>query len=238
MATNLPGGICVALYDVCLVRAGRLDASCAPIAGVNAGLIMESIVSLQASPNIKQNPDIVQEDGCGRTCFKLSFCDQIQGWNLTGDLCYSDYEAAELLFGGTLILGAGTFATKSIGYATPDDSGACPNPISFEVVTKAGGAGVGACSPAAAVPPYVGHIFPRTFLTLGQRTFQKGMITTAFTGKSESNPNWGHGPFSDWQTYATGAFPANSGYVQVGYGALPLAGLAAQCGYQVTPAIT
>lgn len=240
MASNIPGGVCVAQYDVCLLRAGRLQSTCGPTYAANAGILTSSIVSMTATPEIEEGATVEQKNGCGDIVFTVIKCDKVKRWNLSGELVFADVEAMELLFGGSLILGAvgGTFAGKAIGYAAPGPDDSCNNGVALEVVTKSGAGGAGACQVSGAgseYPAYTGHIFPRALMTLGERQFAEGAIRVAFTGKAEANPNYGEGPWGDWSTVAAGTFPSSSGYVQIGYEALPVPnGFTVSCGYQDT----
>jgi hypothetical protein len=239
MASNLPGEQCVANYDVCLLRAGRLASTCGPLYQQNAGLVTDSIVSMTATPEIEEGTPVEQKNGCGDLVFSVNKPDILKSWTLAGVLAFADVEAMELLFGGSLILGAtgGPFSTKAIGYAAPGKSAAQSNGVALEVVTKAGSGAGGACQVSGAgsdYPAFTGHIFPKALLTLGERNFQEGIITVAFTGKAEGNPNYGEGPFGDWSDTADGDFPEDSGYVQIGYDELPTTGLTVKCGYQNT----
>lgn len=242
MVTNLAGGVCIGHYDVCYLRVGRLSATCAPLYGANNGVITVGLVDMTASAEIREGADVEQVNGCGRTLFKVAKQDKVLRRNLTGTIGTWDYELLELLFGGTLILGAaGTNgAGKVIGWAEPSADSADRNPVSLEVIVKNAAEGEGACSSASSArPAYTGIIFPKVFATLGDYVANEGPHVVNFTGSAENNPNYISGPFRDWDNNAVTVFPTTSPMVFTGYDETTdfLNGLTdGRCGYQTTPA--
>lgn len=240
MASNLAGATCIGNYDLCVVRAGRLSATCAPVYGANNGIITAAFVTVDAAAEVEDNADVEQKNGCGAFMFKVAKQDKVKARNLSGTIGLHDWEMCELLFGGTLILGAvgSSYAGEVIGWAEPGPNSADRNPITFEVITKVAGQGVGNCATSTGVfPQYTGWIFPKVFLTFGDRSFAEGAQVINFTGVSEPNPAYFTGPFRDWDNASQTVFPTDSPMVAVGYETLPLNGLsAATCGYQTTPA--
>lgn len=228
MPSNLAGSICIGQYNACLLRIVRLNSTCTPLAGGTDRVVTTALVNMTATPDIEEATLFEPKNGCGDICWTAETCDKIKRWNLSGEFCYTDFEMMELLFGGSLVLGAaaGPYAGRVIGYAAPSTSNACNNGVGIEVFSQTSGAGVGACSTAATpFPGYIGHIFPRVKFTLGERTFENDVARVQFTGIATANPNYTN-PWTDYP--GAGAFPGTSGYVQVGYAALPTG---ARCGY-------
>jgi hypothetical protein len=242
MVTNLAGDVCIGHYDVCYLRVGRLGPTCAPLYGANNGVITVGLVDLTASAEIREGADVEQTNGCGRTMFKVAKPDKVISRSLTGTIATWDYELLELLFGGTLILGAaGTNgAGKVIGWAEPSADSADKDPVVVEVIVKNAAEGEGACTSAAEDRPlYTGVIFPKVFATLGDYTANEGPHVVNFTGSSENNPNYGSGPWRDWDDASATVFPGDSPMVFVGYDDIDVFLNGAEdgsCGYQETPA--
>lgn len=242
MATNLAGDVCIGHYDVCYLRVGRLSSLCAPEYGDNNGVITVGIVNLDATAEIREGADVEQTNGCGRTMFKVTKQDKVISRTLSGTIATWDYELLELMFGGTLIIGAvGTNgAGKVIGWAEPSAESADRNPVALEVIVRNAGEGEGACTSTAEDRPlYTGVIFPKAFLTLGDYNANEGPHVVNFTGNAENNPNYGSGPWRDWDDASATVFPGDSPMVFVGYDDTDafLNGLEdGQCGYQETPA--
>lgn len=245
VATALAGSQAIGQYDLCVVRIGRLNSDCTPVYGTNAGIITAAYVDLTASPELKQANNIELENGCGDTLVNVTRVDRVKFRNLSGTIGLFDYEMFELMFGGSLIHGkvGADYAGEVIGWAEPGLGDAEPSAVAFEVITRNTAQGLGSCQSTGSTtdyPAYTGYIFPKARFTLGDRQFGQGGAQIAFTGKSENNPNYGSGPWRDWDDTAAEVFPANSPMVIVGYDTLAnvLAGVvtAARVGYVTTPA--
>ena len=246
MATALAGSQAIGQYDVCILRAGRLNADCSPYYGSNGGIITAGIVDMTASAELKAGANVELENGCGELLLNVAKRDRVKFRNLSGSFGLFDYEMMEILFGGHLIHGAaGTdFAGEVIGWGEPGIDDDDPNPCVLEVIVKNAGKGLGACqTPGSSTdyPTYTGYIFPKCALTFGERSFAQGGQTLTFTGKSEQNPNYGSGPWRDWDNTAAEVFPTTSPMVMVGYdnlaAILATSGLSeARVGYVSTPA--
>lgn len=238
MSTNLAGDVAIGKYDLCYLRAGRLDASCYPVYGTNGGVITSAITSMTASAEIETGATNDFKNGCGTILTTVKKADKIKRRNLSGVLTLWDYELFELLFGGTLIYGKNTYSGKVIGWAEPGANSATKNPVVLEVITQAAGEGEGSCAATGGALPYQGHIFPKSQLTVADVAFAEGVITVNFTGSSENNPNYGSGPWRDWDEYSATVFPTDSAMVNIGYSDVPLASdtFEVRSGYQDTPA--
>lgn len=243
MATALAGGQAIGQYDVCVMRVGRLGADCAPVYGANGGIITMALVDATASPELRTGEPAELENGCGEFLVNVQRQDKVKSRTLSGTLGLFDWEMFEIMFGGSLVIGAaGTdYSGEVIGWAEPGPDSADRNPVVVEFIVKNAAKGLGACQTPGSTtdyPAYTGYIFPKCTLTLGERAFAKGVHTVTFTGKSEPNPNFGSGPWRDWDNMAgVGTFPTGSPMVTVSYDVLPLNGLsAADVGFVSTPA--
>lgn len=242
MATNLAGGVCIGHYDVCVMRVGRLSALCAPMYGADNGVISATIVNLTASPEIETGAEVIQKNGCGAFLVNLKKQDKIKRRNLTGVIGLHDYELFELMFGGGVLHGAAglPWAGEVSGYAEPGPDSEDKDPVSFEVIVRNTIEGQGSCSAEGETSPtYTGYIFPKCFFVRGDVETLEGIQVVNFTGTSEPNPAYFTGPFRDWDDYSAEAFPDYSCMVEIGYDAIPLAGLAdPTCGYRTTPSVS
>ena len=246
MTTALAGAQSIGQYDLCLFRVGRLNADCSPFYGANGGIITAGVIDMTASAEIKAGATVELENGCGDLLVNVAKRDKVKWRNLSGNIGLFDYEAMEIMFGGSLIHGkSGTdFAGEVIGWAEPGVDDADPNPCVLEVIVKNAAKGLGACQTtgsASDYPAYTGYIFPKCQLTFGERSMAAGGQTWSFTGKSENNPNFGSGPWRDWDNTAAEVFPSGSPMVIVGYdnlaAILSTSGLSApRSGYVATPA--
>jgi hypothetical protein len=237
MATNLAGDICIGQFNVCLLRAARLDADCKPSGGVDSGIITPGIVNMTASPDIEEGTVFEPKNGCGKIAWTYEEPDVVKRYNLSGNFIFHDWEMMELLFGGNVINGrsGGPYPGKVIGYARPRFDDPPTTGVYIEVITKNSGEGVGDCtSETGGFPPYTGHIFGKVRLTPGERSFENDVAQVAFTGKATSNPNLFDGP---WNDYPGAGYAPNSPYFEVGYSQAEYEAIEAlaRCGYQTLP---
>ena len=218
MPTQLPGdGICIGSHSVCLLRAARLNPDCSPEGGDSSGIITTAIVTLTATPDVQDDTNFEPESGCGDLLWTYSKLGKVRRYNLTGSLGYHDWEAMQLLFGGTNLIGNGSsgFDGEVIGWAQSNYTEADPPNVYLEIFTPNVGAGVGECATDAVdFPSYSGHIFGKARLRPDAATYERAERMMTFTGVAESNPNLGTGPWEDYP--ATGTIP-NSPYFTVAY---------------------
>lgn len=243
MATNLAGDDCIGLYDACYLRVGRLSATtCAPQYGQNNGIISGGLITHTSSPVLDEPEEIAPKTGCGRVAFTIQKQSKVKSRTITGSMIFWDYELFEIMFGGTVVLGAvgQNGAGKVIGWQEPDYNAVDRAPCSFEVISRVAGEGQGACgSPASDRPLWTGVIYPKCFFNVGDVEWGEGEHVVNFTGTAQSNPNYGSGPFRDFDNVAVAPVRNDTCMVLVGYDSESefLNGeAAARCGYQTTPA--
>lgn len=235
MASNLAGGYCISQAKVCRLRVARLSAACAPVAGADSGAVTAGILTMTRAAEISEGTEYEFKNGCGEIIAQAKDADRIKWFNLTGELQVMDYELLEIMFGGSLITAdAGEdFAGNTIGYCRPSGSDT-PDAVSLEIWTSVIIGTSGGCSSDAAAPQYVRHVFPRVVMVEGDRTFEDGTGTIAFTGRAYENPAWGNGPWNDFP----GIYPActNSAHFEFIETDLPANVVSGGCGYVTVPA--
>lgn len=228
MATALDE--CVGQYQVAAVRAVRLDATCAPVAGTNNVIATSALITLSASPEIEEGDEFEPKGASGQICWSVKDCDRIKRWNLDGEFCTFDYELIEMMTGASLLTGAamGTYDMKTTGIAHSGLNAACPNGVQLEVWTRTA-VGTGTCGAGSAFAPYVRHLFPKVIITPGDSTFENDAMTFAFTGRSEPNSEWTD-LNTDWPALELPS-ALDSGYLQAWDEAIPTLA----CGYTDVP---
>jgi hypothetical protein len=173
--------------------------------------------TFQSSPDIEEGVRIEPKNACGEIVYTYEGANLVKRHNLSGELYFFDPEAAFVMFGGEVLLGAsaGDYAGKAIGWASPNYTDAPTNGVYLEIITTAIGEGAGDCQTSAdAYPPYIGHIWGKAKLTLGDRTFEEDAARVTFTGTATGNPNLFDGP---WNDYPIEGEVANTPYQYVGY---------------------
>jgi hypothetical protein len=238
MPSLLPAAVNVGQYNACIVRVAKLDTDCSPLGGNNSGWVTAGLVTMTATPDIEEGTVFEPKSACGDIAYTIEDPDVIKRYNLAGEFVFFDVEGMEIMFDGTVLVGAvgGTYDGDNIGYAVPDQSETAGNGVYLEVITKAVGEGAGDCVTAAGgFPLYHGHIFGKVKMVPGERTFENDVARVAFTGKARSNPALFDGPWNDFP--AVGYTPT-SPYVMVGYDNTEYATILASVapGYQDLPA--
>lgn len=217
MPSNLPTTDNVGETGVCLIRVARLASDCSPLGGNGSGYVTAGIIDFTATPDIEEGTTIAPTTGCGVTAYRKIRQDRLNGFNISGNLIFFDYEGMFQMFGGTLILGAsgGDFAGEVIGWAAPNYDAAESNGVYLEVISQRIAEGAGDCiTSGGGRPTYTGHIFGKVLLTPGEISMSDAEIPLPFTGKATANPNLFDGPWNDFP--GEGYIPT-SPYIPVGY---------------------
>lgn len=218
MASNLPSLTELAQYNAALIRAAKLDSDCSPLGGTNSGYVTVGLATATASPDVEEGTQVRPKNANGLVMYTINNPDIINGFNLTGEFITYDPEGMEIFFGGqTINGGAGSdFSGQTIGWASPGPDSTPTNGLYLEIITRQVGRGAGDCQATGTdFPPYVGHIFPRTKMTIGDRNFEEGEGRLAWTAKVTNNPAIYNGPWNDYP--GAGYFPAFAPYVSIGY---------------------
>ena len=238
MATNLPGGRCLFEKNVCVIRVARLNSDCSLTIGVNNAAVSTGIVTMTRSAEIEEGQEFNFKNGCGTLIAYAADQDNIKRFNLSGELLTMDHELLEIMFGGSVLVGAAatSFAGQNMGYARPIGFNAS-NGVSLEVWTQAVFGVGGGCSSDATAPAYVRHVFPRVTFVEGDRVFENDIAKISFNGKAFANPAWGNGPFNDSTVVFNGGY-TNSAHFEFQEATLPAAVSSAGCGYVTVPADT
>lgn len=237
MPSNLAGGLNLGQFNACVVRVAALDTDCSPLGGNGSGWVTTGLVTMTATPDIEEGTVFEPKTACGSIAYTYEEPDRVKRVNLAGEFIFHDLEAMELMFGGSVILGAGggDFAGEVIGYAVPNYTETANNGVYFEVITQVSGEGAGDCiASGSGFPTYFGHIFGKVKMAIGERTFENDVARLSFTGKATANPNLFDGP---WNDFPGAGYIPNSPWVQVGYAADEYAAIlaTAAAGYDDLP---
>lgn len=214
---NLAGNVNIAEISACVVRAARLNANCTIAGGANSGIVTAGLVTLTADPEIETGTVYERKNACGSLLYSVAKDDRIKRMNISGEFGFSDFEMMALLFGGDVVLGkvGGDFAGEVIGYYDPIYTAAPRYGAYLEVITQVVEEGAGDCVQTdGGTPVAIGHIFGKTKLRAGSRTFADEVHSITFAGTGVNNPNLYDGP---WDDYPGAGYIPNSAHIQVGY---------------------
>lgn len=172
-----------------MVRITRVDDNGNVIAGNNS-YVSDKPVSISVNPNIETGNNFPVRNGCGCKIASRKFPDTFNYWELSINM--ADLEPQMIAF----MLGAATITDGAdvVGVAWPSAL-ACDeaNPkVQFEFWTEnVSGSGL---DPDY---PYFHHVYPSVTWVYGDNTFEEGPAQPTFNGSSETNGNWGSGPYGD-----------------------------------------
>lgn len=181
--------VCTVSFGACLVRITRVDENGNVIAGDNA-YVTDKPVSISVSPNVETGNDFSVRNGCGCGIASRKFPDTFKFWEFSINLAALEPQMLAFMLGASTI----EDGADVVGLAFPSAL-ACDeaNPaVAFEFWTESvTGSGLDAAY------PYWHWVFPSTVWTLGDNTFEEGPAQPTLNGFSQTNGNWGDGPYGD-----------------------------------------
>lgn len=230
MASNT---ICLGERQACAIRATRLNADCTAAEGDDNAVVTAALMTLTLSPEVEEGTTYQPKNACDDIRWTAQEADNIVRYTGDGEFTDFDPELIELLTDAALMTGAaGTpWEGMNIGNAMPGPNTPASPGVALELWVKNAVVGSdGPCGPEDTHPPYTRHVLGRVRVRPGDRTFNNDAASFAFSIKVEANPQWGEGPWGDWQ--AAEAMPDDSPWVSFWDDTLPDVG----CGYVEVPA--
>ena len=181
--------ICGIPFGACLVRVTRVDENGNVIAGNNT-YVTDSPVSVGVNPNIETGQNFSVRNGCGCKIGSRKFPDTFNFFDLT--VSFAQFEPRLLAF----MTGSEVIDDGSVGVGLAFASAlACDEQspkVAFEFwAENVEGSGL------HPTYPYFHGVFPATTWVLGDNTFEEGPAQPTLNGTSQTNGNWGEGPFGD-----------------------------------------
>jgi hypothetical protein len=173
-------------------RYTRLAANGAPVVGPDNAYVSDNLVKLDYTIEYRDGIEVERLNGQGKACLYYSSSPTVKRLVIDSlELCYPDPELEELLGGGDVLLDDDG---RPIGHAAPEvGSDPVPNGVGIELwssaITDDG---------IEDELPYVWWTFPREYLKPSGVSISADPMAAAFEGQGNQNPNWGNGPFNDW----------------------------------------
>ena len=181
--------VCGVSFGACLVRVTKVDANGNVVAGDNS-YVTDSPISIGVNPNIETGNNFSVRNGCGCKIASRKFPDTFNFWELSLNLAQIEPVLLAFLTGSATI----EDGADVVGLAFPS-SLACDEQapkVAFEFWAENGsGSGLNATH------PYWHWVFPATTWVLGDNTFEEGPGQPTLNGASQTNGNWGDGPYGD-----------------------------------------
>jgi hypothetical protein len=180
---------CGVSFGICRLRVTRLDDSGNVIAGNNA-YVTDKVMSVSVTPNIETGNSFSVRNGCGCKIASKKFPDTLNWFEFSFQDAAFEPELIAFMTGSpTITDGADVVGWAGAGALACDEQ----NPIvAFEFWTQNyDGSGLDATY------PYFHFVYPATTWVFADNTFEEGPAQPTLTGISQSNNNWGDGPYGD-----------------------------------------
>ena len=180
---------CGVSFGACLVRITRLDENGNVIAGNNA-YVSDKLISVGVNPNVEAGDSFSVRNGCGCSIARRRFPDTFNWWELTLDMAALEPQMIAFMLGSATIADGADI----VGVAWPSalECDEASPLVAFEFWTEhIVGSGLDATY------PYFHHVYPAVSWVMGDNTFESGPASPTMNGVSETNGNWGDGPYGD-----------------------------------------
>lgn len=180
---------CGVSFGACRVRITRVDENGSVIAGNNA-YVSDKLISVSVNPNIESGNSFSVRNGCGCGIARRKFPDTFNWFELS--LQTAALEPSMIAF----MLGAATITDGAdiVGAAFPSalECDEASPAVAFEFWTEhVVGSGLDGTY------PYFHWVFPSSTWVLGDNTFEEGPASPTLNGTSQTNAQWGDGPYGD-----------------------------------------
>src|SRR5262245_8338822 len=185
----MAAAFCSTSFGACLVRITRVDANGDVIAGSNS-YVSSNPISIGVNPNIEAGNSFSVRNGCGCGVSRRKFPDTFNWWELTLNMAQLEPLMIAFMLGSDTIDDGATAVGVAFSAALECDEQAPAVAFEFwsESVTGSG---------LDATYPYWHWVFPSTIWQIGDNTFEEGPAQPTLNGTSQTNGNWGQGPYGD-----------------------------------------
>ena len=180
---------CGVSFGICRLRVTRLDDTGNVIAGNNA-YITDKVLSVSVTPNIETGNSFSVRNGCGCKIASKKFPDTLNWFEFSfQDAAFEPALVAFMTGSPTIEDGADVVGWAGAGALACDEQ----NPlVAFEFWTQhIVGSGLDATY------PYFHFVYPASTWVFSDNTFEEGPAQPTLSGISQSNNNWGDGPYGD-----------------------------------------
>lgn len=203
------------------IRLTKLNADGTLKTGPSGSYVSKKFVSLSFTPEYETGDEFTTKAADGSVAASWKAPDTLKRVTLSIAIADPDPEFSQMIAGGTLLLGTGADAGKTMGWKMPlVGVDATPDGVAIEVwsIANVGGR-------QAAVNPNWHFIFPYAQMhAAGERAIQNDLLATAFEGWAVGNVGFGDGPAAPLWPFAadspvamarTTGVPAGTGYQTV-----------------------
>ena len=195
---------CGVSFGICVVRLTLLNDDGSVAAGPGNSYVSDKPISVSVNPNIEAGNTFSVRNGCGCKIASKKFPDTFNWFEFGFNMAALEPEMLAMLLGANTILdGADVVGAAFPSALTCDEQAPA---VAFEFWTEHQvGSGLDGTY------PYIHWVFPSTTWQLGDNTFEEGPAQPTVNGFSQTNQQWGDGPYGDgppeaFQDIREGAF--------------------------------
>jgi hypothetical protein len=183
--------VCFTPFKVPRVRVTRLNACGEAVTGDCSQVVTDGIISIEMTKNYEDREEFFVKNGDGLFCVRETNPPILKWMDLTFTFCNVDPDIVNIMAAEPLYTSDDAAATK-IGWSTDENSVVNVN-FAFEGWTRLSGAGV-ICTGGI---EYGYVLFPWVVEgTIGDMTFENGVMNFTVTARTRSNSLWGVGPYN------------------------------------------
>lgn len=190
---------CFSSLQVCRLRVALLDDAGAPDPDAEGLWVTDALIQIGWRVRVREGSNFRQPNGCGTVCLTYQGPDQIEGVDLTLQLCTLDHEGIALMTQSNLAVVDGV----TRGFALPSVNDDLDRRVSVEAWAKAWDGDEQAVDSGNAL--YQRYIWPSTSWVFGDGTLEDNPLAVPLSGRGRSNSQFGNGPGNDlpWGVYTS-----------------------------------
>ena len=181
---------CGVSFGVCRARITKVDALGNVVAGSKNSYTTDNIQQVTLNPNVDTGAVVSVRNGCGCQIASKKFADVFNFWELAFQNAALEPEAEALMLGAATIVDG----PDVVGLAYPNALSCDEDPpfVAFEWWTeKQVGNG------QDGTYPFFHFVMPMVRWQVGNNTFGEQAATPTLNGFSQTNEQWGDGPYGD-----------------------------------------
>jgi hypothetical protein len=191
---------CASTVEICAVRATRLDTDGTVSPDADNVYVVQDVIQLQFTPNIREGEERELIGGCGGCPIaSKTDDDSLRRFDLELQSGRLEPGLIEMLTGGTVI--EDTNGPIGFLFGEKRECGVAQPRVAFEAWSKRWTAD-DEQDPAY---PWWHWVWPSVAWVPGQNTLQADFGPVVLTGKSRVNTSWGSGPYGDQPASTEGA---------------------------------
>jgi hypothetical protein len=173
------------------MRATRLDACGAPVAGPCSTVVSDGFVSIGWESEISEGTEVEVRKANGRLCVSDKACDSLRWVNVTFSFCQVSPDLFSMMTGYDTVL---DYAGESVGVGVGEEI-LCDGGIALEAWTRIPGQ---PCAPGAVNNKPWGYFLAPWIkgAILNSFTMENDAATFELTARTEKGGAWGTGPYN------------------------------------------